>query len=221
MIPLLYAAELACVEVYRKKQKARFIQRYEVKDSVCGIQYFDGISYIAYQGSNDFDDFLSNINIIPTNNPSIGAVHSGFNKNTDALIELICKDLHVSSKIIFTGHSKGAAEALISACKLKLLGYDVQNVILFACPNVGDKVFSEFVEKHFPEGISLRNAWREFSLWGDPIPLVPLFPYIAPIKHYLIESPPNAAKKYLWIEWHRARYYLKGAKVLQAIGAFN
>lgn len=73
---------------------------------------------IAFAGTDDFNDWLENLYLIPK-----GIWHRGFYRSFDALIlsveNIISTYKDRFNKIIFTGHSKGGATAHIFAQKYK------------------------------------------------------------------------------------------------------
>jgi hypothetical protein len=73
-----------------------------------------------------------------------------------------------------TGHSLGAALAILAAWRLKQLGYQIAPLYLFGCPKVGGLVFQDAFDKVFPEVYRFVNH-------NDVVPHLP--PKPAPYEH--------------------------------------
>ena len=93
------------------------------------------------------------------------------------------------------------------AAKLKLAGYNVAYVVLFACPNSMYQRGADWYAANLPNTLSLRNVSREIPELGDPVPLVPLEPYMPPVKHNLINNPPKGVSALVPTNWHKGALY--------------
>jgi len=129
---------------------------------------------ISFRGSANFENWLSNIDIVPGPYPNGNArgisnakVHPGFYKAFqdledeglyDAIVNI--SDKYPGSDVLCTGHSLGGALTSITALELKLSpkysGLDIGSVdvITFGCP----RVFSPSVAALFNDVI--RTSWR-------------------------------------------------------------
>lgn len=79
-------------------------------NDVCRIYYIAGNLVIAFDGSNDLKDWISNFRFI-------GSSHCGFVKSAEKFRGIIDKYLpsFTYSEIIITGHSRGGAIATLTA----------------------------------------------------------------------------------------------------------
>lgn len=111
--------------------------------------------YVVFRGSSSIPDFITDIGIIRTNWDSFPeckcGVHSGFYNSerhvlSDILIEVArLRNLYPSYSVHTTGHSLGAALALLTQMDLIKAGY-AATMINFGQPRVGDKDFAKFVQ---------------------------------------------------------------------------
>lgn len=211
MSSLSTSAQLSCLTIYQ--QVSCFDKLFTINETVCGVKLIDKTLYIVNQGTVGFTGWVADFEFLTEDDPILGKLHSGFNKNINELINNLLPLIKDNVEVCVSGHSKGAAEASILGAKLKLAGVNVTEQVLFACPNSGDKQFSTWLGKNIPSGISLRNAPLKFPIFGDPVPLMPpeLYP---PYPHNLIDVCPSGMAKVVNIEWHRAEYYLAGALLL-------
>jgi len=76
------------------------------------------------------------------------------------------KSKHSSANVVVTGHSLGAAEAMLAAVVQRQLGYNVL-FYSYGCPRVGEKNFSDFFDGLIT-GTNLRAVYK-----NDPVPTVP------------------------------------------------
>ena len=113
--------------------------------------------------------------------------------------------------MVVIGHSKGAGEGVQNAALLKLAGLNVMKPILFACPCAGYQEFTDWLEKNLPGGISFRNASKLAPALGDPVPMIPIFPYVPPYPHAMVQKFPKWFKAVFSVEWHMGDLYEAGA----------
>ena len=90
---------------------------------------------VAFRGTDDTSSFLNDIDIIPMDIPNIGKLHSGFWHAWQHISEPIKRAIG-SSNVVFTGHSLGAAIALIAALDCKISGISVRAVYAFEPPMI-------------------------------------------------------------------------------------
>lgn len=99
-----------------------------------------------------------------------GKVHKGFDKGAIAL-RLPLTELPYDKPLWFTGHSKGGAEATILSTYMAGLNYNVQGLVTFGCPRVGNKEFAKFVEDSIPYIHRYQNRYdcvprHPWPIWG-------------------------------------------------------
>jgi predicted lipase len=143
----------------------------EVGNAKCLILSDESDRIIAIAGTNDFEDFFSNLACCGIFSRNIGKVHKGFCEEADKLYPLIKEKLRhqqFSGNITLTGHSLGGAIALILAARLQ---EDFScTVVSFGSPRTG---FQSFVER-------LTFSHHRYVLRGDPIQYFPpaIFGYV-------------------------------------------
>jgi len=140
---------------------------------------------VSHQGT-DPKSLLSDINDIKFKQVAMDAaqfktipsgvkVHDGFlyawNRSSDVVLSTVTaglKDKNVNS-VQITGHSQGAAIALLDAMFLKAqLPADVKmNTVLFGLPRTGNQAFANFVDKQ------LGTTQMHVTNKNDPVPQVP------------------------------------------------
>jgi hypothetical protein len=210
MSTIAQAAQLACHDIYDPVTPNVFEKLYRVDETVCGTALIDGQFFIVNQGTETMAGWEADGDIMPIYHPVLGNLHAGFYRNIQKLINLISADILVKTPIIVTGHSKGAGEAVLMGACLRLAGFDVTQAILFACPRPGYQRLAEWLQINL-HGISFRNASADFPALGDPVPLVPIEPYIDPYPHTMIDVTPSGLQKADPFAWHEAELYRQGA----------
>jgi predicted lipase len=95
---------------------------------------------IAFRGSADTKDWLTDFKMRFGETP-YGWVHAGFWASANSVMEQILglAQVRAAIPVVITGHSKGAAEALICARLLAASGKPVEAVVTFGGPRVGNK----------------------------------------------------------------------------------
>ena len=123
-------------------------------DSTTAIVAFRGSGTNSIPGLLIIPDMITNLNfaserVVP-GDPSSLKAHKGFVKALDSVYDSIVAHLKPvlgKKKLIFTGHSLGAALACLFAYRLTKQFEDLKSTITlvtFACPPVGSREFSEY-----------------------------------------------------------------------------
>lgn len=88
---------------------------------------------------------------------SVYRVHAGFCDSFAAVLPKLKAALTdlPAKPLVIVGHSKGSAEALLAAIRLRNGGWKVHSVWGAGTPRVGDKVFAKYCDELFPN-----NHWR-------------------------------------------------------------
>lgn len=201
------AATLACKLIYTPIEYAGFSKIYHCSGTVVGLSKIGTAIYLTPQGTENLPGWMSDADVEPLEHPILGLLHSGFYDDLPSIVRQIITDgIPKTTPIIVTGHSKGGGQATQLAGLLLIEGFNVQHIIVFACPHAGGERFATYLAEHVL-GVSYRNAptWR----WsGDPVPMVPTFPYVAPLPLSYINNPPKGFKRFVGAEWHHAELYL-------------
>ena len=112
---------------------------------------------VAFRGSRALRDWIQDFkaaehtldDLMWPNNGDTVKVHAGFLANVEGISEPLTHTIRNLQQaawnrypIIVTGHSKGAAEALLAALELERQGFLVRQVITFAGPRVGNAAWA-------------------------------------------------------------------------------
>lgn len=211
MSPLEIAAKLACIDIYPPITPSVFDNQYHIGDVVCGTTIINNTFYISNQGTINLAGWKSDFDIMPVFHPVLGILHNGFYKNLPQLVSCLLKSIPLGMSVICCGHSKGAANSAILAALLKLAGINVVHVYLFACPNAGYSQYSKWMRDNI-QGISYRNASSHLPWCADPVPEVPLSPFVPAYPHTEFTEYPSGFSWLLPSNWHSAQLYYDGIK---------
>jgi len=108
----------------------------------------DGTLYVVFEGSTTIHSWESNLNIgeIAFLKDESRKVHRGFYQEALLAKAYLQKNLAFREKIVVTGHSLGAAIALLFASILHENGYDV-TLLTFGSPPVGNQAFVSSMQR--------------------------------------------------------------------------
>eukprot|EP00934_Nitzschia_sp_Nitz4_P007002 Nitzschia sp. Nitz4//scaffold305_size22082//6383//10884//NITZ4_008581-RA/size22082-processed-gene-0.1-mRNA-1//1//CDS//3329547086//6992//frame0 len=144
---------------------------------------------IVYAGTDDVKTSLEDIDIakvpfgnngtVQLDNPDI-LIHKGFNSAVfvEGVFDQVFARLqqlqrkHPKYKLYTTGHSLGAANAVLTATALSVLGHEVVS-INFGCPRTGNVPWRDFLGPTSPLNAKL-GIWRVVLGW-DLVPRLPDF----------------------------------------------
>lgn len=121
---------------------------------------------VAFKGSHEPQDWMTNFSLKDTNFYNRGMVHKGFYQSMKIFLKILrsennnianatfndlfndIKRFNETSNIIITGHSLGGALATLSACYLLEMGVSRENISVysFGAPPVGTQAFCDFYE---------------------------------------------------------------------------
>lgn len=143
------------------------------------IFYKESQMIIVIRGSNDFKDFLDDINITKDKFYSItgvycGKIHKGFINHYRNIQEKILnyvlkfqENPKENKEIIFCGHSLGGMCAIAALDASFLPNSPPIKVFTFGSPRIGDKEFVKIFNSRIDESIRVVNQF-------DPITFIPL-----------------------------------------------
>jgi len=129
------------------------------------------ILIIAFRGTDDYKDWLTNVNILPCTTPW-GNVHSGFWSATETVwpeIREALSELREGEQTLWlTGHSLGAAMAVLASVKLAAEErLEVAGIYTFGQPRIGTVSFRNAYDQQ------LRNKLFRFETPRDEVPNQP------------------------------------------------
>jgi len=208
------AAQLACKDIYDPVDDGVFDKVYRVGETTCGTKRVGNLVYVVNQGTENRAGWIADFDLYPYDHPILGDLHTGFYKNLPELAKQLLADLPVGAQVVVTGHSKGAGEASIFGPLLKLSGVNVSAMVLFACPHAGCQMLADWIAKNIPAAVSYRNAPTGDEFFGDPVPMVPSLPYVAPVPLTYVDQPPGGLLDAVDVEWHLGKLYLAAAPAM-------
>jgi predicted lipase len=126
--------------------------------------------FIVFRGTS-YEDFLTDLKF-RKEETDFGRVHRGFHdyvlKTQFQVISILYQwDPRMKKPVIMTGHSLGAAAAVIEACYLNELGFDIAGIYTFGEPRIGNSRFARFVDDAF-DGKHFRHVNGL-----DGVPMIP------------------------------------------------
>jgi len=125
---------LACARMLARSYTAK--QHIAISTIEIRFGEIDGKRVAAIRGSESMGDWARNLRVAPTRSRILKAwVHNGFLTSALAVKDAMLKEIKKNGPFhIITGHSKGAAEAVLLSALLKKWGYAPIEMIAFAEP---------------------------------------------------------------------------------------
>jgi hypothetical protein len=166
-----YALALACEATYRGAT-----QTWGTDVTHAYLSEVNGVSVVAFEGTRDLTEWAIDFDAVPLDTDTffhtdLGIVHAGWWNDVNSVADEIISALQVLSAkgtlLACTGHSKGAAEALIFSAFAKTRGIKWQRVSTFGTPHPG--YLNGLITKD--DGCDYRNM----SAPADPVPDVPFY----------------------------------------------
>lgn len=141
------------------------------------------VTYVAIRGSEvglvsdqGIVDMVRNVRMMPWYNRHTGWAHGGFLRGARQVANALEKLIPKQSTIVLTGHSLGAAVAVLAAQILSGRGRDVDHVVLFGCPRI---YLSQAPTLYFPV-YNYRNGADIITylprIYRHPVPLMCIEP---------------------------------------------
>lgn len=109
------------------------------------VESVGGTLFIAFRGTCNDADKLIDLDIL-LQPVEFGRVHRGFLTSAYSLWWLLESRIRSAERVVLTGHSKGGAEAVVTALFLAEHASKTR-IITFGMPAVGDKQFSAWVDE--------------------------------------------------------------------------
>lgn len=169
--------------------------------------------YLVFRGTASVQDWMNNLNALPVNYQPLVVgwekfhvksskckdckMHKGFHNfiktNGEQIVKEVVKwkEMHSDYRIVVTGHSLGAALAIVTGVELRLLGHETL-VVTLAGPKVGNENFKNFVDdlfdtdevqEHIEEEHSFDTLCTGFIRMVHRHDIIPLLPPSSLYKH--------------------------------------
>jgi len=107
------------------------------------VEVNPSFSLVAHRGTCDTRGWLRDAQIrMQPLDGSAADVHRGFLNDAKSVSGAIFGATPRNKPVVVTGHSKGAAEAVLTAYDLHRAGYDVRGVYVFGKPRVGNRTWA-------------------------------------------------------------------------------
>lgn len=146
---------------------AGFIPTFKINDTshdtlgYVGYNHDQHAIYVSFRGSETIYNWLTDINSVTVPYPPCNQwncrVHKGFHIAQQSVIKEVLTQVKLLKNqfpfysVICTGHSLGAALALLTAVDLHNAEITGVRLFNFGCPRVGDIKFAEYIEKTIPD----------------------------------------------------------------------
>jgi pimeloyl-ACP methyl ester carboxylesterase len=123
--------------------------------------------FVVFRGTASHRDWLTNLSMWSVGSP-FGPVHSGFYSTSCTLLPAVINHLRAlpPKPLVFTGHSMGGAQALLTSLTLTAEGWPIDGVYTFGQPKTGTRSLSRYVRSHlnapyfrFVHGADAIAAW--------------------------------------------------------------
>lgn len=124
--------------------------------------------YIIFRGTT-YEDLMTDLKF-RKERTNLGLIHRGFLNYAQVAFDAIYRKVLEWGKtkpLIVTGHSLGAAGALITAAFMNQNGFNIYGLYTFGCPRVGNRQFATYVDNAF-DGKHFRHVNAH-----DGVPMVP------------------------------------------------
>ena len=137
----------------------------------------DSTVYIAFRGTNDFEDLLADFSFWhqeAQRNPSSGSFHSGFLEKAELfpLREFFLNKFIQNKTLVFCGHSLGGAVSSIIYTELVIIRHRLGNTMFSDVSNItfGAPLFADTDFREFLTSINTNLEMYHFVVKNDPIP---------------------------------------------------
>lgn len=173
--------------------------RWERGDVKVALTVDGGFTILAWRGTviTDPRDIIRDLDCLPRFRAGLGDVHHGFLSGVESVEAQILADTSDSGPLVVTGHSLGAAMALIFGGLLCLIGHPPAAIVTLGSPRLGFATI---------EGLLKDIPGRDYRHGEDPVtPLPPIFEHPRPLTQLAWEGPAPLDP----LEYHAAAGYVR------------
>lgn len=173
MPPFKWLVQVAtlCRDAYQDTPAAQDLHVEAIDDFRYGYDYgcayiTPGTVYIAIRGSDDWDDWKSNFKLIGRANWYGMAVHRGFERPARGMEKRVLEiiSLHADKRIVFCGHSRGGAIALLLAIAAEQhFKEQVIQCVTYGQPRVSTE--TQIRDRFYGEYIRVQNGSDVVARW--------------------------------------------------------
>lgn len=135
-----------CASLYDSSQDSTWDKIWKIDGAYAAVKHFPDASVVVWRGTKTAKEWLEDLTETPIEVAGLGHVHLGFWVGVSQIAHEIEDELRRANKpkIIVTGHSLGAARAVLFAAKLKVQdGFQNVEWVSFAMPRPGFRTLAE------------------------------------------------------------------------------
>jgi triacylglycerol lipase len=197
-----------CAELYNHPGNMTVYFGHTTRDTCVGLKQLPtGETVIVFRGSTTIEDWFRNFQTAMLNDALLGAVSSGFYVGLPETMALLTPHIG-TGPLYITGHSRGAAEALLFAAMLAIHGVFATGVVVFGSPRPGGARL---------KAILASVPVRSYANYLDPVTEVPvpvpaLLPYEHPTQTIYFDIPPTANDPWGPLARHHLELYRMGVE---------
>jgi len=158
---------------------------YDIKGAQVLVVEDDDYVVIAFRGTEDADDVITDLRATPWYSREIGVwCHAGFLKSLRHLTRPLKGHIKHGKRVVLTGHSLGGAMAQIYAAYLVKRGF-LPELTTFGAPRAGMAGLCK---------LSSQCEGQRYARDGDSVTEVPVYiPFLFPYEHDRNETPLKGA----------------------------
>lgn len=188
---------------------AHWDQSWTREDVHVGLRHAGDFDLISFRGSIDEEDWLRDFQGWPKKHPILGYCHSGFLAGMDTVASELVMAISPERPYALTGHSLGAARALIVAGLLMWAKKPPALVVTFGTPRPGMAKLSSLLNGG---GYPIRHYKNGPDPVADvPLTVPPLWLFQKPKVDTLLDVAP-ADGAHDPMHWHHMPLYLEGVR---------
>lgn len=173
-----------------------------------GVKNYDDCSVIAFRGSTTILDWLRDFQGFMIDDYDLGSIEVGFRSGIRDVFSNI--DPMVKNPLYITGHSLGAARALVYAGLTKLKNEKIEAVVTFGSPRPGGQKLKDILAS-----VPIRSYKNENDIVTDVPFAIPIIePYLHPRDLISVNVAPEPNDLWGPVAVHRSELYIQAMKGL-------